>query len=80
MITFDEFKKVELRIGEILKIDKNKIEVKCGDKIYNFKGKLEAKKGEKLVIIIDDGKIIIPCVDNSPIAPEREIKEGMRIS
>ena len=80
MINYDEFKKSDLRIEEIIEVKKDEIRIKCGEKSFSFNGKLNVEKGEKIFIVINEDKLIIPHINNSPIVPEKDINAGTKIS
>ncbi len=80
MINIDEFSKVNLRIGKIKEIKKDRITINCNNKDYEIKIKLKVKERDKILIIINNDKIIIPVLNNDiPIIPEQDIDSGSKV-
>jgi len=89
-ISFEDFKKLDLRVGKILDIE----DIDGADKLYKFTiglGKEIGKRTKKVVVltnleprklkgIVSEGMILAACSEDDSeiifIAPERDIEEG----
>ncbi len=79
MISIEEFKKVDFRIGEV-KLINDKIEICVSDKKFLINIKLNIEENDKIIIILHNNKIIIPVFDkNIPIIPEKDIETGSKV-
>ncbi|MFH1325831.1 MAG: hypothetical protein ABIH49_03645 [archaeon] len=79
-ITFDEWLKFDLRVGEVAESNKDNLKINCCDKEFHVKLPISVKKGEKIVIGISGDKVVIPVIGgNIPLAPEKDIEVGSKI-
>ena len=60
MITFDEFKKIDFRIGKVITVNKGKMQISLGDKDYNIISNPRITKDDKIVVIVNGDNLIIP--------------------
>lgn len=80
MIDLEEFKKIELTLGLVEKIDKDYIKITSNKKQFVTKIKLNVKEGDKIVVAFDNSNIFIPVVaGNIPLKPEKDIELGSKI-
>lgn len=80
MITIEEFRKVNLIIGEVKEIEKDQIIISCENKNFITKRKLKINKKDKIVIVVNGDEIIIPTISKTiPIIPESDIEQGSKI-
>ena len=81
MIKFDEWQKIDFRIGEIIDVNGENIKITCRNKEFFIKLKLDVKKGNKIAVIINNEKLVIPVVNgNIPLIPDKDIEVGSRVS
>lgn len=78
-MNFEDWIKLDLRIGEIKTIKNRLAKINLGDKEYSIKTSLDLQKGDKIVVGIREGKLIVPNVNNSIIIPEKDIENGSRV-
>lgn len=82
MISFNEFKAVNLKIGKIIEIQGDKIKIDIGNKSVFCQAKnVEAKPGELLVVVTNENKAMLLAVKDksgkySLIVPESEAEPG----
>lgn len=81
MINIEQFKEVDFRIGEVIKVSGDEIQINCDNKTFLINMNLDVKEKDKIVVIINKDKLVIPAVkDNVPIVPEKDIEPGSKIS
>ena len=78
MIKLDEFKRIDLRIGQVDKVEGNIIHIKCNAE-FKIKTDLKLSEGEKILVLLNEGKLYIPLVENEIISPDKPIEEGSKI-
>lgn len=79
-VKFDEWLKFDLRIGEVVRVDKDHIEISCCNRNFNVNMNLDVNIGDKIVVGLMGEEIVIPVVnDKIPISPEKDIEVGSRI-
>ena len=77
MIKYEDFTKLDLRIGEVVSTKNDSIEIDCGGKILKTKISLNTKKGDKIVVGIIENELIIPLSkENNPLTPDQDIEAG----
>lgn len=79
IIKFDEWSKIEFKIGEVKNISKNSVKIIVNEKVFEAKLDLNIKKGDKIAVIVNNNNLIIPLVNNSVIVPETDIETGSRV-
>ena len=79
IINFEDWEKLEMRVGKIKEIEKDKIVISCNGKNYSKKIKLNVDKDDLIVIGFLGDDLIIPLIDGSVIIPEKDIENGVRI-
>lgn len=85
MISFKEFKAVDLRAGKIEKIQDNKVKVNIGGKTVLCKAKnIKAKPGEVIVVAVDENKAMLLAAKNtsgeySLTTLEGEVEAGTKV-
>ena len=81
MIEFQDFSKLDLRIGEITSIEGNLAEINCGDKTFSKDINFPLESGDKIVVGILGEKIVVPLTEEkSPLTPDQDIEPGSQIS
>lgn len=81
MMEFDEFKKLDLRIGEVVDVGGDGVRINCGANDAFVKGKLDVSKGDKVVVgTCEDCVVVLVVGGEMPIVPEKDIGVGVRIS
>jgi len=80
IINFEDWAKLEMRVGMIKEIEKGKIVINCNGKNYSKKIKLNVNNSDLIVIGFLGDDIIIPLIEGSVIIPEKDIEPGCRIS
>lgn len=78
-IQFDEWSKIDFRIGEVKNISKNSVKIIVNEKVFDLKLDLNIKKGDKIAVIVNNNNLIIPLVNNSVIVPEADIETGSKV-
>jgi len=78
-LTFEDWVKFKLVVGEVIGISKSDVRIDIGGKILktNKKGNLE--KGDKIIVCVQEENLIIPLIDGSVIIPEKDIGVGAKI-
>ena len=82
MVSFNEFKAVNLRIGKIMEIQGDKIKIDTGNKNVFCQAKnIEAKPGELVVVVTKESEAMLLAVKDkngkySLIVPESETEPG----
>jgi co-chaperonin GroES (HSP10) len=81
MITIEEFSKTEFKVAEVKEITKKGIKIVCNNQEFLTSQKLNVKKGDKIIISMHNGMLILPLANGLiPIAPEKDIDIGARVS
>jgi len=80
IIQFEDWAKLDFRIGEVISITKKGTEIIVGDKNFFTKLSLVVKKGDKIVVLLSQDNLIIPFAGNSFLVPDSDIEPGSRIS
>jgi len=80
IINFEDWVKLEMRVGKIKEIEKSKMVINCNGKDYSKKIKLNANKDDLIIIGFLGDNLIIPLINDSVIIPEKDIENGARIS
>ncbi len=70
MIEFEDFAKLDLRIGEILSVENNKTQIDCGDKKLSTSIPIKKEKGEKITVGILGDKLLILAASTKEGSPE----------
>ena len=78
-LTFEDWIKFKLIVGEVIEISKSDIRIDIGGKILKTNKNGDLEKGDKIVVGIEKDKLIIPLIDDSVIIPEKDIEIGSRI-
>ena len=78
-INFEDWMKFDLRVGEVIEINKKIFKINVGENILETKENLNVEMGEKIIVGIQGNKLIFPLVNNSVIVPEKDIENGARI-
>jgi hypothetical protein len=76
MITLNDLEKLDLKIAEIKSKSNSQIKLTCNGKEFVLKESFKVKKGYKIAVSIQNNKIIPLVINDSPIIPEKDIKEG----
>lgn len=80
IVKFKDWAKLELRVGEVKEIIKDRIIINCCNKDFEINLNLDVNKGDKIVIGINGDKVIVPVVNNGiPITPEKDAGVGWKI-
>jgi hypothetical protein len=80
MIKFDEFNKVDLRVGEVAEVSKGSIKINCSGKSFITKMNLNVKKGEQIIIGFNAENLVVPIMGmDNPLIPEKKAGEGWKI-
>ena len=78
-VTFEDWMKFDLRVGEVLEVEEGKIKVSVGEDMFEKEGKFNVEKGEKIVVGLQGKEMVVPLVNDSVIVPESEIANGSRV-
>ena len=78
-LTFEDWIKFKLVVGEVIGISKNDVRIDIGGEILktNKKGNLE--KGDKIIVCVQQENLIITLIDGSVIIPEKDIEVGAKV-
>jgi hypothetical protein len=79
-ISFEDWIKFDLRIGEVLKRKDDKLKILVGEKEFIINKNLKVSVGDKIVVGLQEDKIIIPRVNGSIIFIKKDIETGTKIS
>jgi hypothetical protein len=79
-VTFEDWVKFKLIVGEVIDISESNVKINIGREILKADRKGDLAEGDKVVIGIENGKLIIPLINGSVIIPEKDIEVGCRIS
>ena len=79
IVKFDEWSKIDFRVGEVKDISKNYVKIIINHKTFNTQLNLNVQKGDKIAVIINQDNLIIPLIGNSIIIPEKDIEIGSKI-
>jgi hypothetical protein len=80
MIKIDDLQKINLLVGEVKKIEKNKIIINNGEKDFEVVQEIKANVGDKLVISSTENKIVILVTESGSIlSPEKGIENGSKV-
>lgn len=79
MIAIDDFKKVNLIVGEVSKVNQNCLEINSGDKKYKVNLKLDVIEGEKIIIGLNEGKVVIPIVGGEVLIVDGDLDVGSKV-
>jgi len=80
LVNFEEWANLEMRIGKVKDVNKNKIIINCNNEDYSKTIKINAKKNDLIVVGFLEGEIIIPLINgNVFIIPESDIEVGSKI-
>ena len=80
LVNFEEWANLEMRVGKVKDVNKNKIIINCNNEDYSKTIKINAKKNDLIVVGFLEGEIIIPLINgNVFIIPESDIEVGSKI-
>ncbi|MEK6926897.1 MAG: hypothetical protein AABX11_00545 [Nanoarchaeota archaeon] len=80
MITIDDLNKIEMTVGQISSIEKDKIKIKSKGLEFTTSLKMDVRVNEKIIIAINGNNLLIPMLKNNiPIIPEKDIEAGSKI-
>lgn len=80
MIKFDEFKKVDLRVGIVSSLKNYRAVVNYGDGEFQARMFNNVKVNDQVIVVLDEGSgSVLFCGDNI-LVPEKEMKAGDKIS
>jgi len=79
-VTFDDWMKFRLIVGEIIEISKKNVKIDIGGEIFKANKRGDLEKGDRIVVGIENNKLIIPLIEGSVIIPEKDIEPRCRIS
>jgi len=80
MITFDEFKKVDFRVGEVTEVSKDCIKINCSGKSFSTKMNLKVKKGEQIIIGFNAENLVVPVIgEDSLLSPDKKAENGWKV-
>lgn len=78
-IKFEDWAKLEMRVGEIKSIGKNII-INCLNKDFKINFDLDVKEGDKIIIGFIENHLVIPITgENIPLIPDGDIEVGARV-
>ena len=78
-ISFEEWQKLDLRVGEIKEVKKDFLKLTDGNNEFVIKGSFNIKKGDKIVFGLGN-KIVLPILDgNVLLSPDDGAEPGMKI-
>lgn len=78
MISMEEFKKFNLRIGKVVKTEKG-IEIECEDKKFLCSNNIPVDVNDNVVILIGDDEMRLIVAGNTPIVADEKIGSGAKI-
>lgn len=78
-VSFEDWMKVKLIIGEVVEIGEGKIKINIGEKILETKRDLNVEKRDKIVAGLNGDRLIILLVKGSAISPEKDVENGSRV-
>ena len=85
MIEFEDFAKLDLRVGEIVSVENGQTKINCGDKELSTSIQLGTKKGDKIVIGVTGNKVF-PLAASTPdhktvslITPDQDVEPGCTV-
>lgn len=80
IVNFEEWAELEMRVGKVKSINKDRAIITCEDKDYPTEIKINAKKSDLIAVGFLGGNIVIPLINkNIPITPESDIEVGAKI-
>jgi len=85
LVSFKEFKKVDLRVGKLVETEEGKASIDLGGKTVPCEAKnIDAKTGEIVVVAVKENEAMLLAVKDkegkySLIVPERETEAGARV-
>jgi len=80
MIKYEDWAKLELRIGQVIEIEENKIKINCNSKSYSVNLDLNVEIKDKIIVGIEGDQLVIPIIQNSmPLIPDKDIEVGSRV-
>ena len=79
-ISFEDWIKFDLRIGEVLERKDDKLKILVGEKEFIINKNLKISVGDKIVVGLQGDKLILPLLDGSVLFPEKDIENGTKIS
>ena len=78
MIKLEDFKKIDMRIGKVDKTEGDIAHIKCPEK-FIVKNNIGLKENDEIVVVLGNGKLLIPVINDLPILPDKYIEPGSKI-
>ena len=79
-ISFEEWQKLDLRVGEIKEVKKDFLKLTDGNNEFAIKGSFNAQKGDKIVFGLGNKIVLLVLDGNVLLSPDGDAEPGMRVS
>jgi len=81
MIKFEDFNKLDLKVGEVVAVRDNQTEINCGEKTLSTKVSFGTNVGDKIIVGAIKDELVIPLVGGKhPLTPDQDMSAGDSVS